>query len=346
MSLHSVISALPKTELHLHLIGSASVDTVLELAARQPDRGVPTDREALRRFYEFRDFPHFLEVYDAVDSLVTTPEAVIALVLGAARDAAASGVRWAELTVTANTHLRAGITAPDLRVALEEAREAARTDHGVQLGWIFDIPGERGVEAADETLAFLRDHAPEGTLALGLAGLESVAPRAMFKEHFDAARALGLWAVVHAGEITGPETVWSALRDLEADRIGHGTSAVEDPELVRHLAGSGVPVEVCVSSNVCTGQVAEPARHPVRELLAAEVAVCVSTDDPGMFGTDLDREYRLIAEIADLDVAGVCELATNGVTSSFAPAALRRELLVEIAEVAGKEQREAAQLAP
>ncbi|MBC6449516.1 adenosine deaminase [Actinokineospora xionganensis] len=328
-----VIASLPKTDLHLHLIGSASVDTVLELAKRHPDRGVPTDREALADFYAFRDFPHFIEVYTAVDALVTTADDIAALVIGAARDAAASNVRWAEITVTANTHFMAGIAPADLHAALTQGREAARADHGVELGWIFDIPGERGLPAADATLDFLRTHAPEGTVALGLAGMEDGVPRARFADHFAQARALGLKSVVHAGETTGPDTVWSALRDLEADRIGHGTSATRDPELVTHLVEHAVPVEVCVSSNLRTNSVSDLASHPVAALLAAGVTVCVATDDPGMFDTDLDREYRLIADLAGLDVAGVCDLARAGVAASYAPDSLKKDLTDRIADI-------------
>ena len=337
MSLSSLITALPKADLPLHLVGSASVDTVLELARRHPGAGVPTESAALERFYEFRDFAHFIEVYYAVDALVTTPEDVASLVVGAARDAAASTVRWAELTVTADTHLRAGIPAAQLRAALEQGRATARREHGVEVAFIVDIPGERGLPAADATVAFLRDHAPEGTVAIGLAGIEVDVPRALFSDHVAAARALGLHAVVHAGETTGPDTVWSALRDLSADRIGHGTSAVQDPALVEQLADRGTPVEVCVSSNLCTGAVPDLAAHPVPAMITAGLAVCPATDDPGMFGTDLDREYGLVADLCDLDAAGVAELARTSITSSFAPPTLQRDLLAAVDRVLQRE---------
>jgi aminodeoxyfutalosine deaminase len=195
-----------------------------------------------------------------------------------------------------------------------------------------DIPGERGIPAADATLDFLRTNAPEGTVALGLASLENGVPRAKFADHFAQARALGLKAVVHAGETTGPETVWSALRDLKADRIGHGTSSTRDPELVANLVEHQVPVEVCVSSNLRTNSVPDLASHPVAEMIAAGVAVCVATDDPGMFDTDLDREYRLIADLAGLDGAAVCDLARAAVAASYAPYSLKTALFSRIAD--------------
>lgn len=327
MSLSSFVSSLPKTDLHVHLVGSASVPTVLELARRRPGAGVPSDPDELARFFTFTDFAHFIEVYYAVDRLVRDPEDVTSLVVGAARDAAASNVRWMELTVTAVTHLRAGIGAPELREALELGAEIAARDHGVRLGWIVDISGEFGLDAADATVAFLRDHAPAGTVAIGLAGLERGVPRAQFAAHMDRARELGHRVVVHAGESTGPDEVWSALRDLRADRIGHGIGAVDDAELLAHLAGAGVPVEVCVTSNVRTGVVAGLAAHPLPAMLAAGVDVVLATDDPGMFGTDLNTEYLRVAELTGAGPAELAELARAGVHASFAPDPVRRDLL-------------------
>lgn len=330
MSVRDFIAALPKTDLHLHLVGSASVPTVLELARRYPDAGIPVEADLLARFYTFSDFAHFIDVCHAVDQLVRNPEDVTTLVVGAARDAAASNVRWAELTVTASTQLRAGIDPAALRDALEAGRAIAHSDHGVRLGYIFDIPGEFGLEAADATLGFLRDYAPAGTLAVGLAGLEQAAPRALFARHVERARELGYRAAIHAGESTGPATIWSALRDLQADRIGHGITAIADPDLLTHLAVTGIALEVCPTSNLRTNVVTDPADHPVVALLRAGVTVTLATDDPGMFGTDLCREYEYVAGLAGLGVDGLAQIARAGVRAAFAPEDVKRELMAGI----------------
>ncbi|MFP5346711.1 MAG: adenosine deaminase, partial [Actinomycetes bacterium] len=119
------VAALPKAELHVHLVGSASVPTVLELARARPGRGVPTDEAALREFYRFTDFSHFIDVYLAVNELVRSGEDVEALVVGLARDLAANTVRYAEVTVTPYSHLLVGIPAPDITAALENGRRRA-----------------------------------------------------------------------------------------------------------------------------------------------------------------------------------------------------------------------------
>lgn len=343
MSVRDFIAALPKTDLHLHLVGAASVPTVLQLSRRYPQAGIPVDADALARFYAFTDFAHFIDVYHAVDQLVRSPGDVTTLVSGAARDAAASNVRWAELTVTASTHLRAGMDPAALKDALEAGREIAHREHGVQLGFIIDIPSEFGLEGADATVGFLRDHAPAGTLAIGLAGLEQAAPRAMFALHVQQARDLGYRAVIHAGESTGPETIWSALRDLRADRIGHGITAIADPDLLTHLALTGVPLEVCPTSNLRTNVVTDPAEHPVAALLRAGVTVTLGTDDPGMFDTHLCREYEYVADVARLGVDGLAEIARAGARASFAPDDIRSNLIAEINTTLAESRRTSRQ---
>ena len=155
-------------------------------------------------------------------------------------------------------------------------------------------------------------------------------PRPQFQPHFDAARAAGLRSVPHAGETTGPQTVWDALHLLGAERIGHGTSAAQDPALLEHLAATGVPLEVCPSSNLATRAVATLEEHPLPRFVEAGVTVAIASDDPPMFGTTLNREYELAADLLDLDEEGVRELARTSVRASFAPDDVRRSLLAAI----------------
>jgi aminodeoxyfutalosine deaminase len=328
--LRDFIASLPKVELHVHLVGSASVDTVLALARRHPERGVPTDERELRAFYQFTDFAHFIDVYVAVNSLVTTGEDVIALLVGMAADQAASNVRYAEVTVTPTAHLAAGIAPDELAAALTAGRAAAQAKHGVDMAWIFDIDGSRGAASGPATLDWVLRHRPAGTVALGLGGPEIGVPREWYRDQFAAAKDAGLHLVPHAGETTGPESIWSALRVLGAERIGHGTSAVRDPSLVAHLAERGIPVEICPTSNLRTRVVASMEEHPLPRLLAAGVPITLATDDPGMFHTDLDREYLLCHEVFGIDRAGLAELARMGARAAFCSESRRAELLAAI----------------
>ncbi|MDX8149029.1 adenosine deaminase [Lentzea sp. BCCO 10_0061] len=330
--MRSFVHALPKVELHVHLVGSAGVDTVLELARRHPEAGVPTERAELERFYTFRDFDHFLKVYWAVQSMLKGRADIHTLVVGLARELARQNVRYAEVTVTPYNHITDGMAGDELLAGLESGRaEAAAL--GVDLAWCFDIPGEKGLVAGRETLAFALSERPDGLVSFGLAGPEAGVGRAQFAPFFAAARDAGLHSVPHAGETTGPETVWSAVRDLRAERIGHGTSCVDDPALMEHLVLKGIPLEVCPTSNVRTRQVASIEAHPVRQMLDAGVVVTLNTDDPPFFGATLEGEYLAVATAFDLTPAQVATLAENAVLASFLPGGRKTSLLEEIADV-------------
>jgi aminodeoxyfutalosine deaminase len=328
--LAAFISGLPKAELHVHHVGSASPRIVAELAARHPDSAVPQDPAALVDYFTFRDFAHFIEVYLSVVDLIRDAEDVRLLTFEVARDMARQNIRYAELTVTPYSSTRRGIPGEAFMEAIEDARKSAEAELGVTLRWCFDIPGEAGLASAEETARLALDLQPDGLVSFGLGGPEIGVPRPQFKPYFDQARAAGLHSVPHAGETTGPQTVWDAIHELGAERIGHGTSSVRDPRLLAYLAEHRIPLEVCPTSNIATRAVATLEEHPIREMAAAGVLVTVNSDDPPMFGTDLNTEYGVAARLLGLDTAGVAALARNAVDASFMDAAGKARLTAEI----------------
>jgi aminodeoxyfutalosine deaminase len=330
--LHTFIAGLPKAELHVHHVGAASPRIVAELAARHPDSKVPTDPEVLVDYFTFRDFAHFIEIYLSVVDLIRDAEDVRLLTYEVARDMARQSIRYAELTLTPFSSTRRGIPDVAFVEAVEDARRAAEADLGVVLRWCFDIPGEAGLEAAEETTRIAVDLQPEGLVSFGLGGPEIGVPRPQFKPYFDRAIAAGLHSVPHAGETTGPQTVWDALHELRAERIGHGTSAVRDPRLLEHLAEHRIPLEVCPTSNIATRAVTHLDEHPVKEMVEAGVLVTINSDDPPMFGTDLTTEYGIAARLLNLDETGVADLAKNAVEASFMDASTKAKLAAEIDE--------------
>ncbi len=329
--LTSFIAGLPKAELHVHHVGSASPRIVAELAARHEGSSpVPADPELLAEYFEFRDFAHFIEIYLSVVDLIRDASDVRLLTYEIGRELSRQQVRYAELTVTPYSSVRRGIPAPAFCEAIEDARAGARRDFGVDLAWCFDIPGEAGLAAAEETLRIALEERPDGLISFGLGGPEIGVPRPQFKPYFDEARAAGLHSVPHAGETTGPETIWDAIRSLGAERIGHGIAAAQDERLMAYLAEHQIPLEVCPTSNLRTRAVAGLDEHPIGKLVAAGVPISVNSDDPPMFGTTLEQEYAVAARLLKLDEAGVAELARAAVRHSFLPAAAKATLLSEI----------------
>jgi aminodeoxyfutalosine deaminase len=328
------LAGLPKAELHVHHVGSASPRIVAELAARHPESPVPADPALLAEYFRFSDFAHFIEIYLSVVSLIKTPEDVRLLTYEIGREMAGQNLRYAELTVTPHTSVIRGIPAEAFCEAIEDARVAAEKELGIVLRWIFDIPGESGLPAAEETLQIATKLQPEGLVGFGLGGPEIGVPRPQFQPYFEAAIAAGLHSVPHAGETTGPETIWDALKLLKAERIGHGTSTMQDPALVDYLGEHRIPLEVSPTSNIATRAVESYDVHPLRAMVESGLVVTINSDDPPMFGTDLTNEYAVAAELLDLDESGVAELAKTAVRASFAEEARKNTLLAEIDDYA------------
>lgn len=271
-------------------------------------------------------------MYLAVTSLVRDRHDVHTLVTGLAADLAAHNCRYAEVTVTPYNPLLDGMSGDELLSGLETGRARA-AELGVELAWCFDIPGEKGTRAGQETLVFALRERPAGLVSFGLGGPELGVGRAQFEPFFTRAREAGLHSVPHAGETTGPATIWSALHDLGAERIGHGTSCAADPALLDHFAAQRIPLEVCPTSNVRTGQVPALAAHPVRRMLDHGVVVTLNTDDPPMFGATLTGEYVAVAETPGLTTADLGRLAENAVAASFLDEGRKAVLRSEITAV-------------
>jgi adenosine deaminase/aminodeoxyfutalosine deaminase len=325
------VEGLPKAELHVHHVGSASVRTVAELAARHEGSTlVPSDPDKLAEYFDFTDFGHFIEVYLSVVDLLRTQEDIWTLTHDVAHDLAAQNVRYAELTLTPYTSIQAGIAAEAFCEAVEDARRTAEAELDLTLRWCFDIPGEMGLEGADATIDAAIRLQPAGLVSFGLGGPEAGVPRPQFAPHFAQAQAAGLHSVPHAGESTGSDTIWDSLRHLGAERIGHGIAAARDEKLMTYLASTGIVLEVCPTSNVRTRSVPSLAEHPLPVLVDAGVPVTINSDDPPMFDTTLNQEYEVARDLLRLDDDGVADLARTAVHASFADEPVKDAILAEI----------------
>jgi adenosine deaminase len=296
---------------------------------------VPTSAEALRDFYVFRDFPHFIDVYGAVSRLLTEPEDIADLVRGVARRLAAQNVRYAEFQFAPYAFQDAGMPDAAITEALDIGARYALAECGVRLGWIIDFPGQSAGVHARAALRLALENPPEALVGFGIGGIEAArAPHtALIRDVFEAAYVSGLRCVPHAGETTGPETVWEAVKFLRAERIGHGIRSLDDPSLVSYLAERQLPVDVSPTSNVCTRCVPSIAEHPLRQMIKAGLFVTLNSDDPPMFGTSLSDEYLVAGRDLGFSPAELAGLAANGVRASFLDTDAKEKLLAEIAAV-------------
>ncbi len=321
MSLKSYLQAAPKAELHVHLEGSIQPATLLTLAKRN-DVHLPADTiEGVKKWFTYRDFNHFVEIYVAVTRCLKTREDYELIVYEFGMEMARQNIRYAEVTFSPGTHEKLGVPHATYFDGLTRGRERVRMAFGVEINWVFDIV--RNATAyrtlADYTTQVAIEGKRDGVIALGLGGLESGYPAEPFASWFERARAAGLHSAPHAGEIAGPGSVWAALRALGAERIGHGVRAIEDPVLVAHLAERRIPLEVNPTSNICLGVYPTLAEHPLRRLHNAGVIVTVNSDDPPLFNTTLNAEMAMLVDPFGFDVATINEILLNGVRYSFLP---------------------------
>lgn len=327
----ALIVALPKAELHVHLEGSLQPDLLLELARKHDATDLPDSLDAVRAWYEFRDFPHFIDVYRAGLDVLRDEDDFARLAHATITGLAAQTVRYAEINFSLGDHLRRGL-APDLVFAgIEAGRVDAERAHDIVVRWIPDFPGEAGADGGEQTLDATLDHGPDSVIGFGVGGIE--VERDQFRDVFARARAAGLHSLPHAGETAGPDRVWSAITALHAERIGHGIASMRDPDLVDRLVRTQLPLDVSPTSNLRTRAVTTLSEHPLPQMLDAGLLVTLNSDDPPMFSTTLLDEYRG-AHAMGLKPAELVQLARNGVTASVAGTELKERLHGEIDAVA------------
>lgn len=317
------IAAMPKVELHVHLEGTMRPATLRDLARKHRIDLPVSDDASLAAFYRFRDFDHFIEVYVAACECLRHPEDFARVVCELGEDAASQHIRYLEVHFNPEPHARKrGIGFTELLAGMNEGRRAARENWGVDMRWIADgvRDADSGPISVEKTVDWIAGLSrTDGVIALGLGGREIGYPPELFAAAFHRARKAGLHVVAHAGETTGPDAIWSTLRHLHPDRIGHGITAIHDPVLVGHLAETRIPLEVCPTSNLRTGVVSDLAAHPFRRLDDAGVQLTVNSDDPPMFGTTLTDEFRLLRQQFGYGVADLRRFTVNAISASFLP---------------------------
>ena len=296
---------MPKAELHLHLEGSVEPETLHEL-----DPATPI--EEFRALYEYADFDAFLRTFGAIGKRLRTPDDYGLITRRLLERLAAQNVRYAEIIIAAGVVLwKQQEFAP-----IFDAIVNAAADSPVETRWIFDAVRQFGTEPARQVAEWAAARQDRGVVALGIGGSETRGPAEWFAEVFAFAKSEGLHLVAHAGEGTSAQSIWAAL-ELGAERIGHGISAVEDEPLMRHLREGGIPLEICITSNLVTGVANQVEDHPVRRLFDAGVPITLNTDDPAMFGCTLVGEYELAKTKFGFAGEELRDIAENGFRYAF-----------------------------
>jgi aminodeoxyfutalosine deaminase len=314
------IASLPKAELHLHLEGSIRPAVASALAARH---GMKLAEEEVGRRYAYTNFAGFLDAFKWVTSFIREPGDFALIAADLAEQLLKQKVAYAEVTLSVGIMF--------LRQQQPEANFAAIVratepfeKRGLRLNWIFDAVRQFGAEAAMRVVQSARRCASRRIVAFGIGGDELSLATKEFRGVYERAEEYGFHRLIHAGEIGGPEKIREAIEILGVERIGHGIAAIHDVGLMETLAERNIPLEICPTSNLRTGaldvQLGKSAatieEHPLAEILRRGVAVTIATDDPAMFHTSLEEEYRNAWRIGltEEEMAGVVE---NGFRFAF-----------------------------
>jgi len=327
----------PKAELHLHLRGAIPIDTMAHLLERHPVeealRSAPLrhkwlfgrfgnirpfldseEQPPVADLFHYESFRQFLVTYLFTGYFVRDRADLEALIDGVLAQLRSQNVVYAEITITLFDYVNRGIPIDDVLECMERA--CACSSPRVQ--WIVDLVRDIGPKAALADLRTLVDSRIPGVVGITIGGSEDRHPPAKFARVYETAREHDLRLTVHAGEAAGPESVWDALKILRAERIGHGVRAIEDPSLVEYLAANRIPLEVCPTSNLCTGVYPSYEAHPLKRLRDAGLPVTINSDDPTFFHTTLVDEYVHAAEMG-FAVDEVLELVSSGFRHAFLP---------------------------
>ncbi|MFR0352519.1 adenosine deaminase [Streptomyces sediminimaris] len=307
---------LPKAELHLHIEGTLEPELAFELAARNGVELPYADTGELRAAYDFEDLRSFLDLYYELMAVLRTERDFEDLANAYLARAAAQGVRHAEIFFDPQAHLARGVAMGTVVDGLWRALGGSEANHGVSTRLILSFLRDEPAESALKTLEAAGPYLDRIT-AVGLDSAEVGHPPAKFREVYEAAAALGLRRVAHAGEEGPPEYITEALDVLGVERVDHGLRCMEDPALVERLVRDRVPLTLCPLSNVRLRAVGALADHPLPAMLDAGLLCTVNSDDPAYFGGYAGDNFTAVAAALGLSEDRLRELARNSFAASF-----------------------------
>jgi cAMP deaminase len=320
--LQQYIAALPKTEIHLHVEACVASSSYRQLMEKYE---IPLDEKAsaLTDFSRIASLSSMLESFFFVQSFFREPVDFRLVVTDVIDYALRNNIYYIEAFASPSMVLSRGMIGfEEMFSTLVEGFDEAERTSGVDVRLLVDVSRSFGPGNAmnnlDLTLGFLRSHSTRRILGIGLGGQETGNPCRDYEAVFSKARKAGLHVVAHAGEEVGPESIWEAIDILKAERIGHGTSAIQDASLMKRLAQDRIPLEVCPTSNVITRTyVPELADHPIRRFFDEGLTVTVNTDDPVLFSVELNDEYDRIATQIGFSRDEIMRLVKGNLMSTF-----------------------------
>jgi len=316
MEIKQLIKALPKVEQNIHIVGSIRSKTLLWLA-EESDIEMPFKTvEDIQDFFQYRDFRHFISVYSTVVDCIKKEGQFERITYEMLECDARCNVRLVEASFSAADHVFKGLEYSKMLDAVNKGIRRAHNDFGIDCSLRIDLVRNYGPAIGMEVLDWIENN-DDNIVSIDIGGSETEFPPKPFAPVYRRAREMELRTAAHAGEAAGSESIWDAVKHLKVEHLGHGLAASTDPALINYLAKHDITIEMCPTSNIRTGVVSSLENHPIKAFLRRGLNVTVSTDDPSMFGTDMNNEYLQLHRRLGFTIPGLFKLSSNAVDSSF-----------------------------
>lgn len=316
MSIEETIKQLPKIEQHVHIVGSVRPETLLWLNEQGEIKLPYKTLDDLKDFYAYKGFEPFLDVYSMVNDLITHEKFYEIITYEMLQNQHRCNVKHVECIFSAYDHMHRGLDFNDMVDYINKGIRKAKRDFGITCNIRVDVVRNYGPEIALMLLDKIDSHG-DNIVSIDTGGIEDgVLPRT-YKEVYETANEQGLRLVAHQGEAAGVDYVWECIEHLKPERIGHGVAAAQDPALLTEISKRGISIETCPMSNLLTGAVPSLKEHPIRHFIEAGVKVSVNTDDPPMFGSDMNREFLELHRELGFTVDELYKVGLDSIETSF-----------------------------
>lgn len=330
MGLRKILYEIPKTEIHLHLEGLASIDTIWKLITKHnlSFPGIST-KEELAKKYHIQSLDEFITLFiNIIQNCFQQIDDLDLLFDDASSYLKKNNIVYAEIFFAPSSFLNNGFSFKPIMNKLDKGAERIKKEDNIDIRFLIDVSRTFGIQNAQNNLDLTIANKRDAVIGIGLGGSERKGPAKDFKAIFEKASKNGLHVVAHAGEDLGPESIWDAVKELRAERIGHGISAIQDTTLMDYLKKEKIPLEICPTSNLFTRRYVKHIKeHPIKDFFDHGMVVTVNTDDPAIFRIDLIDEYMLLFENGIFTGDEIFDIIRSGVSASFLPHEKKQTLL-------------------
>ena len=310
---------MPKIELHLHLEGAITLETLFGFIQRRGNNKLIKNLEDLKKRLVYSNFAQFIKVWLWKNNFITEYEDFEELAYRVLQSLSQQNVKYVEAFYSPRdfTLRNKKLSACGITESLIKGKKRAFDDFGIQSELIVDIVRDYGPRMGVSLIKELSRYLGRGLIGIGLGGSEKLFPAGLFTKVYQEARERGFRLTTHAGEADGAKSIWACLNELGAERIGHGLRAYEDPQLISYLQERQIPLEICVVSNIKTRVCKSFKEHPVRNYFKEGLMVTINSDDPTMFDTSITNEYLVLIKKFEFSLEEIRKVDFNSIEASF-----------------------------